>query len=296
VRPYNQRDGDFPTLLALLVAVGFPLLLLALVFDFFPRDRFEHLVGDFQLPWAAAASRPAPSPNPSPMPTVASISLAAPDWPMPNGWFFTQTNGRPQLSSATGFAVTNANGLPFWNEFQRLGGVDALGYPLSVRFTWRGFTVQVFQKIVFQGAERGSEVSVLNVMDDLSAAGKNEFLRGERSIPLPLGSELDAGRAAADVPTARLALLADDPAIEQAYRGVFDAVRRFGLPTSRVTDMGDYLVAIRCQRAVLQRWKKDVPWAKAGEVTIANVGQIAIEAGLFPPQGLQPTVGAPPQS
>lgn len=295
MRPYKQ-GGDFPTLMALLVAVGFPLLLLSLVFDVFPRDRLDHLLDDLRLPWAVAAPRPPSSPIPSPAAAAVSISLTAPDWPMPNGWFFTQTNGLPALSSATGFAVSNANGLAFWNEFQRLGGVDAVGYPLSVRFTWRGFTVQVFQKLVFQGAERGGEVNVLNVMDDLSSAGKDEFLRSERFVPLPLLADFDAGRSPADVPAARLALLAEDPAIEQAYRNAYDAVRRFGLPTSKVTDMGDYLVAIRCQRAVLQRWKKDVPWAKAGEVTVANAGQIAIEAGLFPPPGLQPTVGAPPQS
>jgi hypothetical protein len=58
--------------------------------------------------------------------------------------------------------------------------------------------------------------------------------------------------------------------------------------------MGEYLVAIRCQRGVLQRWKTDMPWAKEGEVTSANVGQIAIEARLFPTEPLRPVVGSPP--
>jgi hypothetical protein len=223
------------------------------------------------------------------------MALSAADWAVPDGRFFTQTNGRPPLTSATGFAVTNAAGVPFFNEFQRLGGPDAVGYPLSNRFGYRGFTVQVFQKLVFQAPEKGGQVDLLNVMDDLSALGKDEWLKSERMVPLPLGPDFDAGRAPSDVQAARLELLAEDPAIQKVYREARDPLRQFGLPTSRLTDLGEYLVAIRCQRTVLQRWKKDMPWAKAGEVTVANAGQIAIEAGLFPRDGMQPIVSAPPQ-
>ena len=136
---------------------------------------------------------------------------------------------------------------------------------------------------------------MLNVTDELSALGKDEFLKNERFTPLPLPPDFDAGRSPADIPAVRLALLADDPSIQKVYREGRDSVRQFGLPTSKLTDMGDYLVAIRCQRAVFQHWKKDVPWAKAGDVTIANAGQLAVEAGLFPTEGLQPAVSAPPQ-
>lgn len=294
MRPYN-RGSDFPTLLALIVAVGFPLFLLSLVFDIFPRARLDGLISEFKPPWVAAEPRPSPSPVALPSPSPAVVNLSTPDWPVPGGRFFTQTNSRPALSSATGFGVTNSGGITFWDEFQRLGGVEWLGYPLSNRFIWRGFTVQIFQKSVFQAPEKGGGVNLLNVMDDLSVAGKDQFLKNERFTPLPLGPEFDAGRPPDEVPPARLALLAEDPAIEAVYRQARDPVRQFGLPTSRVTDMGEYLVAVRCQRGVLQRWKKDMPWAKANEVTIANVGQIAIDAGLFPNDGLQPTVSAPPQ-
>jgi hypothetical protein len=296
VRPYNQ-GSDFPTLLALIVAVGFPLLLLSLVFDVFPRERFDRWLTAIPAPWAAAEPRASPSPAPLllPSPSPTSLNLALADWPIPNGHFYTQTNGLPPLTSATGYQVVNAGGLGFWGESQRLGGIDVLGYPLSNRFNWRGVTVQVFQKFVLQGPEAGGEVSVLNLMDELSVLGKDDFLKDERSIPPPLPPEFDRGRSPAEVPSARLALLVDDPALERAYKEATDPFRQFGLPTSRVTDMGEYLTAIRCQRAVLQRWKQDVAWAKAGDVTLANVGQIAIEAGLFPTEGLRPSVSAPPQ-
>ena len=55
---------------------------------------------------------------------------------------------------------------------------------------------------------------------------------------------------------------------------------QFGLPTSRVVDNGNHY-AIRLQRAVIQQWKVDVPWARAGQVTIANGGEVAVQAGMF---------------
>lgn len=295
VRPYNQ-GGDFPTLLALIVAVGFPVLLLSLVFDFFPRDQIGRLLAETQVPWLQTAARPSPSPVAvqSPVPTAPVVTLRQSDWEIPGGRFYTQTNNEPRLTRATGFAVTNAAGLAFWDELKRLGSVEAVGYPLSNRFTWRGFTVQVFQKLVFMASEASPEVQIVNVFDELHNLGKDDWLANERFTPRQLDPEFDRDLAPADIPAARLALLADDPVIEAAYRGAADPVRQFGLPTSKVTDMGDYLVAIRCQRAVLQRWKRDMRWAKAGEVTVANGGQIAIEADLFPADALNPVEMAPP--
>jgi len=51
--------------------------------------------------------------------------------------------------------------------------------------------------------------------------------------------------------------------------------------------MGNHF-AVRLQRAVIQLWKVDVPWAKAGETTVANGGDVAKEAGLFPPDATTP--------
>ena len=85
----------------------------------------------------------------------------------------------------------------------------------------------------------------------------------------------------------RLGFLDANPAIKGRYFAVADPLTLYGLPASRVEDMGNHF-AIRLQRAVIQQWKVDVPWARAGEVTVANGGDIAKESGLFPEIALQP--------
>ena len=87
-----------------------------------------------------------------------------------------------------------------------------------------------------------------------------------RSTPPPLPGSFDAGKDWGGVVRARTALLEANPAIKARYQSAGDPMTFFGLPTSRVTDQGNHY-AIRLQRAVIQQWKVDVPWAKAGEVT-----------------------------
>ena len=71
------------------------------------------------------------------------------------------------------------------------------------------------------------------------------------------------------------------PALRDAYFAVDDPLRWYGLPTSRVITY-EHVHTIRLQRAVLQQWLVDLPWASAGEVTVANGGALARGAGIFP--------------
>src|SRR5258705_236052 len=77
-----------------------------------------------------------------------------PDYSMADGHFFTQGSGRPVDRDPSGFAVTNADGLGFWDAWQLLGS-DQVGLPISRRFAWGGVPTQVFQKAVLQG--RGAD-------------------------------------------------------------------------------------------------------------------------------------------
>ncbi|HBY99635.1 MAG TPA: hypothetical protein DEP84_37810 [Chloroflexi bacterium] len=219
---------------------------------------------------------------------VASASSSAqsqPDWDIPNGHFFTQTGG-----GGKGYGVTDDGGVKFWSEFTRLGGVPALGYPISQRFEWDGFVVQVFQQVVFQWRPEVGQVYFVNVFDLLDQLGVNEWLLAARQIPPPAHWN-ETGLAWDEIVRRRLAVLDASPAIRAAYFAVVgDPVQTNGLPTSVITDMSTHY-AVRTQRVVFQLWKEDVPWAHQGQVTVALGGQIAKEAGLFPDSAaLQPVL------
>lgn len=203
-------------------------------------------------------------------PTVAAATL---DWSLPDGHFFTQTGG---------YTISNQAGIPMWSEFQRLGGVDAVGYPASQRFQWNGYTVQTMQRVVMQWRPEVNQAYYVNVFDLMTAAGKDDWLLNTRQTPKPLPASFDAGKPWEQVVNGRLALLDENPAIKEKYFSVNgDPLQLNGLPTSHVVDMGSAYV-LRAQRVVFQQWKQDMPWAYAGQVTVALGGDLAKEAGLIP--------------
>ncbi len=239
------------------------------------------------------ALMPFPSRAASPVTTPGTPASARPalDWKIPEGWFYTETNGFPLGTSPMGFPIVDDAQAQFWSAFQRHGGVARLGYPVSQRFLWKGYLTQATQKAVLQWRPDKQDVDFVNVFDDLSSAGKDDWLLNFRSIPRPLPSDYDAGLSWPRVVAHRLDLLRGHPALYARYAATGDSLDLYGLPTSRVVDVGPMYV-VRLQRAVLQQWKVDEPWARAGEVTVANGGDVAKDAGIFPWQKLRP--GAPP--
>ncbi|HEX2171774.1 MAG TPA: L,D-transpeptidase [Dehalococcoidia bacterium] len=210
------------------------------------------------------------------------------DWQFSRGRFFTQTSPIPGL----GYTVTDDGGVPFYTTFEQLGGVPAVGYPVSERLIWNGQTVQVFQRAVFVWNESTHQIEFLNVLDLLHDRGSDGWLAATRSVPAPLGPEFDRGRTWDQIVQMRQSLLARAPAMQQVYFAVPDPIALYGLPTSAVTDQGSHW-AIRLQRAVFQQWKTNTPWARAGQVTIANAGDLAKEAGLIDGLTAFPPVNAP---
>ncbi|TAK20638.1 MAG: hypothetical protein EPO26_16550 [Chloroflexota bacterium] len=206
------------------------------------------------------------------------------DHEIPGGWFFSQTAGRDGIG---GFAVTDEGGIRFYGEFKRLGGVQGVGYPVSRRYQYKGFTVQAMQKGILQWRPEVGQAWLTNVFDEMHDAGKDEWLLGFRSTPRPMDSAIDTGKSWPQVIAGRLAFLKPRLPIQSRYGSVGDPLTFFGLPTSGTEDMGNHY-AIRLQRAVIQLWKVDVPWAKAGETTVANGGDVAKEAGLLPASAIAP--------
>ena len=194
------------------------------------------------------------------------------NWPLADGHFFKEA--APRYLCDRGYSVTNADGIPFWDTWQELG-LENVGYPTSGRYLWRGFITQTFQKAVIQW-HPGKGVFFVNVFDELHDAGYDDELRVFYSTPkqLPPSFFVDTVGKQEGIQTRRLALLDANPAIKERYYAVADPLLRYGLPSSRVEDYGNVFV-MRTQKAVFQQWKEEVPWAKAGEVTIANGADIA---------------------
>jgi hypothetical protein len=85
---------------------------------------------------------PTPSASTSPPPPRFGVPRPDGDYPIPNGHFFTQA---APGQNGNGYRVANEAGIPFWDTFKAMGGLDQLGYPLTRRFIWNGTVVQVFQ-------------------------------------------------------------------------------------------------------------------------------------------------------
>lgn len=222
------------------------------------------------------------------------VILPSLDWGIGDGHFFTQTNGRSRGTSATGFAVTNRDGVLFWEKFRELGGVPALGYPLSRRFDWTGRPTQVFHRGVLQWDSASKQVLLVNILDELSNSGKDDWLKQKHDTPNPLPANFDAGKSWERIVEDRLSLLSSSTAIGEHYTSKPDSLELYGLPTSGAEDFGKHMT-VRFQRAVIREWKEDPRGVNAGYLVVEHVGEWAIEAGLFPPEALVPEPAPEPQ-
>ncbi|MGB0388343.1 MAG: hypothetical protein ACPGWR_26285 [Ardenticatenaceae bacterium] len=213
------------------------------------------------------------------------------DYDVPNGHFFTQT------AEEGGFSVLDDGEARFWSEFERLGGVQTVGYPISRRYMADGFVTQAFQKLILQWRPEVEQAWPVNVFDELSKAGFDDQLFSERQTPKRIeSSTIDPPDASwEEVVDRRQGFLDANAAIRARYFFFDDPLTVFGLPTSRVEDMGNHF-AIRMQRAVFQQWTEEVPWAERGQVTIANGGDIAKELAWLPSDALLPESAPSPSS
>ena len=219
-----------------------------------------------------------------------ALALAAParaqeaDYAVPGGRFFSQTGGDTP-DPGDGYAVIDDTEARFYAAFEEFGGVAAVGYPVSRRFIWDGFVTQVMQKAVFQWRPDQQATAFVNVFDDLHRLGYDGRLDDQL---VPAQEQFDeTGLSWPQILERRVALLDEEPALRRVYLSADDYLRDYGLPTSRVREYSG-LRAIRLQRAVLQLWLEDFPWARAGTVTIANGGDLAKQLGMFPAAALAP--------
>ncbi len=208
----------------------------------------------------------------------ASAQVGGPDYDIPGGHFYTQTNAG--AGPNFGYRITDEGGIGFWSEFKRLGGVNALGYPASRRFTLDGFVVQATQKVIMQWRPEVGQVYFVNVFDKLHDQGKDGALQQQFGIPPQLDPSFDAGKTPDQIQAARLALLNADPAIAARYGTGPSAILYNGLPTSQITNAGPFSI-IRAQRVAIQKWNTAGPGGiTPGTVSVVNGGDVAKTLGL----------------
>ena len=211
--------------------------------------------------------------------TAQSREEALADYQVVNGHYFTQAGGDPDGDA--GFRITDENGVNFASEFERLGGVEALGYPISRRFEWDGFTTQATQQAVLQWHPQANRAALINLLDAFADAGLDSWLEQQAQVPPRHVPHDEAGLIFDEVVAARLSYLDGYPALRQAYFAAPDHLERYGLPTAPIADFGAVRV-LRTQRAVLQEWRVQTDSTRPGQVTVLDAGTLAVEAGLIP--------------
>ena len=248
----------------------------------------------------AMGSRPAP-PAASATAPAASQPVGEPERPIrvgerEIGRFFTQT-----ASNGRGYSVVDREDQRWWSEFQRLGGVAALGYPISRPFRAGDgfFYYQAFQRGVLQWRPELGQAVLANSLDWLSAAGRDEWA-ATRGLPPAVnddGSQGEFSRAVA----IRLGWLTE-PAIAQRFRqgpageplSLEEAIARSGLPASQPERRGPFIIQ-RFQRVAFQYWIEEVAGAPPkGSVVPVLAGELLLEAGIIPADARTPE--PPPQA
>lgn len=223
----------------------------------------------------------------APLPSVASADRG-PDFSVPGGHFYTQTNGTSRGVQGGGYTISDADNVPFWTFFTQNGGIDVLGYPISRRFIWDGYVCQATQRAVLQWSPATKQVQLANIFDYLSQAGKDEWLLAARLAPKPQWTPHETPSMPFLVLAHhRFSWLYADPAIFHRYFDTPNYYGIYGLPTSPVVDLGPYY-AERFQRVVVYHWKSAVPWADDRGTSVGLAGDLLKEVGLIPPSAIQP--------
>ncbi len=194
-----------------------------------------------------------------------------------NERFYTETGD----GTGRGFSITDyMDGPQFLTAFERFGGEDVLGFPVSRPFAGNdGLFYQITQRALLQWFPLDRTARLANLYQIMEEAGLDDVLFGW-SIPRPLQ---DGAVGYEEAKSIRLAWMT-----EQALRTAFlqnplvpgdesISIELYGLPMSRPEDFGPFITQ-RFQRMAFQFWVKDVPGGQpVGEVVPINGGDILKE-------------------
>jgi hypothetical protein len=192
--------------------------------------------------------------------------------------FYTQAGG-----GNGGFSISDDGGVSFYDSFQSLGGVNALGYPATQRFQKNGFTYQATQGAVLQWRPELGRAILANAFDWFTESGQDDLLLNADGIPRPVQDDGSNGNWAVAKST-RLQWLTDG-AITTAYTGsgsLDAAIERYGLPQSPPEKHGPFVVQ-RFQRIAFQHWVESVSGMPPnGSVVRILAGDLLKQTGVIP--------------
>ena len=215
---------------------------------------------------------------------AADVGVGARDYDVANGHFYEQASSKP----GHGFVVSDDDGVPLWREFQRLGGTQAVGYPISRRYPCDEAVCQAFERAIFKWAPKAREVELLSIFDWLHLSGEDAWLDERWGVP-PWNAPDDVSEAASKNDRAPLeradqrAMLEANPLIQAAYEQSGPlAATLYG--SARSYRAADGRSVLRTQRAVFVQ-PDDAP----GQVQILSAGRVFADAGLVPNEVLEPT-------
>ena len=190
--------------------------------------------------------------------------------PLDSGCLFTIT-GSDTPEAADGFAVTNNHGVPLW-DFAQDKDLQAIGFPISQRWTDGPFTLQAFQKVILQWDPVRGRMNYYNTLDALA----NRYAHVELpNVPAHAVLAADAGADFAQVIRNHLAILDENTRIKERFLAEPDWLNLYGLPIQyearEVNGNPEGLQVLRTQRTVFEIWNVPAPGTTLGQVQLQNV-------------------------
>ncbi len=200
-------------------------------------------------------------------------SAAAPEFALDERFFSETGDGLGR-----GFSITDySDGPQFLTAFDRFGGQDVLGFPVSRPFAGNdGLLYQITQRALLQWFPAENTVRLANLYEVMEEAGLDDFLLGQ-FIPRSLA---DGAANPDEAKSIRLSWMT-----EQAIKSAFlrnplvpgdesTSIELYGLPMSRPQSFGAF-VAQRFQRIAFHYWVEDISGTgPVGKVVPINGGEI----------------------
>ncbi len=198
------------------------------------------------------------------MVVVFALSGATPIWavghegtPLDHGTFFATTVS--DVGDPLGFSVTDDRDMALWTAYGGLGGSEALGAPVSRRFSYQGGVSQIFTRGLLRWDPSIRAGTLVDIFDDFAGRGLDPLLLDQFGILSSADWSVDKGQSWARIRVNHLDLLEGPEPWRVALRNAYlddsstdgrvdGAVELYGLPMAIGHTVDQYV--LRTQRAV----------------------------------------------